>query len=412
MSPASSGSYLPSFKDQVRSVADPPARPANQPRTAPSAKIVATNNDENAITRTQTPMVQAVLIAEARRQEEEQGSLNLPDAIGAYAGGGSDHHHTVSSSSASGRIERKTMFWGAVFLVAVIIVAVAVVMAVILAVDDSSRSSEAVSGSDGSPPATETTTGAPIAVEAATDNPTAGAPATDPTTGTPVVVEPATANPTTGTPVVVEPATANPTTEPSVAGGTATVDPTTSTPVAVVAPSADPTNNADLITPAPTADSSTAAPTAKCLPPEVDIDTSTERYLALRAIFDPVYGAEMFADEREGNHRFRALHWIANEDLLQLDLENTPAQLQKIQQRYVLVLFYFSTQGWCWTNNLNWLSAVSECRWEHIVQCASESIVQKIDIDRNNLAGTVPGEMRLLSSHLVSFDLGTLFFVS
>jgi len=149
---------------------------------------------------------------------------------------------------------------------------------------------------------------------------------------------------------------------------------------------------------------------AKCSksPPEVDFNTSTDRYITLRAIFDPVYGAETFADENENNHRFRALHWLANEDTLQLSLESgANLILQTIQQRYVLVLFYFSMHGWCWTNNLNWLSGFHECRWEHISLCFAGSVVQKIGIPTNNLIGTLPPELGLLSSHLDRFDLGT-----
>jgi hypothetical protein len=48
--------------------------------------------------------------------------------------------------------------------------------------------------------------------------------------------------------------------------------------------------------------------------PPIDIATSTVRYQTLRAMFDPVYGAETFADQSIENPRFRALHWLANED--------------------------------------------------------------------------------------------------
>ena len=80
------------------------------------------------------------------------------------------------------------------------------------------------------------------------------------------------------------------------------------------------------------------------------------------------------------------------------------SKLQQIQQRYVMALFYFSTQGWCWTNKLNWLSSFDVCRWEHVL--CSGGLVQKIGIPTNNLVGTLSSELGQLSNSLDRLDLG------
>lgn len=135
--------------------------------------------------------------------------------------------------------------------------------------------------------------------------------------------------------------------------------------------------------------------------PLIDVDTTTERFEAMLAIFDPVYGAESFADQSPENPRFRALHWIANEDPQMISLESS--KLQYIQQRYIMVLLYFSTQGWCWTNKLNWLGSFDVCRWEHVL--CSSGLVEKIGIPTNNLVGTLISELGQLSNSLDRLDL-------
>lgn len=70
--------------------------------------------------------------------------------------------------------------------------------------------------------------------------------------------------------------------------------------------------------------------------PALVVNTTTDRYVRLKRIFSRIYDDETFSDEDESNPRFRALHWVANEDPLPLGF--TSSNFQPILQRYVLVV--------------------------------------------------------------------------
>jgi len=138
--------------------------------------------------------------------------------------------------------------------------------------------------------------------------------------------------------------------------------------------------------------------------PKVDFDTTSERYLALRGLFSFVFGPESFEDESEDNPRFWALHWLANVDEMELAIDSS--QVDRLAQRYVMVLLYYSTAGWCWSNQINWLSAQSECRWD-TTSCVDESTtIREIRMISNNLNGPLPSELGVLTN-LTLLDFGT-----
>jgi len=146
-------------------------------------------------------------------------------------------------------------------------------------------------------------------------------------------------------------------------------------------------------------------------PTDVEIDTTTDRFRKLRALFEPLYGASVFAyDENDksnlNNHRFRALHWLANEDPSQIPIETSGRSLNELQQRYTLVLLYFATQGWCWNHQANWLSIFHVCRWESTVcfEGRNETTLEKLEVSEYNLQGTLPGELGSLAL-LSVFDI-------
>ena len=60
-------------------------------------------------------------------------------------------------------------------------------------------------------------------------------------------------------------------------------------------------------------------------------------------------------------------------------------------QRTVLTNLYTTTNGASWTNNTNWNGAVgTECTWFGVTCDAALNNVVKIELFRNNLAGTLP----------------------
>jgi len=70
-------------------------------------------------------------------------------------------------------------------------------------------------------------------------------------------------------------------------------------------------------------------------------------------------------------------------------------------QRYVLATLYFSTNGDSWASNTGWLSNDDECDWyTDVGDFCSNGAVVDLDLRWNNLVGSLPVEIALLSSSL------------
>lgn len=96
-----------------------------------------------------------------------------------------------------------------------------------------------------------------------------------------------------------------------------------------------------------------------------------------------------------------ALLWLANNAN-----RNTYSNETKIQ-RYALAVLYYSTNGNGWDNKGGWMSDGDECNWynrEVEAPCKDGALVE-LAMDSNNLVGTIPNELALLSD-----SLGKLFF--
>lgn len=81
-----------------------------------------------------------------------------------------------------------------------------------------------------------------------------------------------------------------------------------------------------------------------------------------------------------------------------------------IIQRFVMATLYYSTKGDSWFRNDGWLSNESECNWfsksGNQGSCNSNGNVVNLEIDYNNLQGTVPPELGLLSNSLERINFG------
>jgi len=73
----------------------------------------------------------------------------------------------------------------------------------------------------------------------------------------------------------------------------------------------------------------------------------------------------------------------------------------RLIQRYILSLFYFSTNGDTWLDSKGFLSGVEECDW---VTCDARDRVVILRVDHNNVSGTIPTEIRFLE-RLFDLDL-------
>lgn len=90
----------------------------------------------------------------------------------------------------------------------------------------------------------------------------------------------------------------------------------------------------------------------------------------------------------------RALAWIIEKDPLRLSPETDASRLQ---QRYALLTLWFQSNQETdpWTLSAGWLTAENECVWNGIT-CV-DGFVTEIDLRDNNLRGSIPPDMALLS---------------
>jgi hypothetical protein len=77
---------------------------------------------------------------------------------------------------------------------------------------------------------------------------------------------------------------------------------------------------------------------------------------------------------------------------------------KRILQRYSLATFYYATNGDQWLNNDFWLSDRTECHWYgktgSRTLCNKEQELVNLELDTNNINGSLPPEIGLLSSSL------------
>lgn len=102
-----------------------------------------------------------------------------------------------------------------------------------------------------------------------------------------------------------------------------------------------------------------------------------------------------------------ALTWLVNNTFLNM------YSFEKKIQRYVLATLYYSTNGNNWRHNTLWLTDDDECGWYTQADqslCAGGAIME-LDLyvsASNNLVGTIPNEIALLSNSLGTFFLHIL----
>jgi hypothetical protein len=141
-------------------------------------------------------------------------------------------------------------------------------------------------------------------------------------------------------------------------------------------------------TPSPT--SETAAPTPT---------PTSERFASLKELIKSVSfdGGAALSDPL--SPQYKALKWLdGNEELEE-------SSIQKTIQRYALAVFYYSTSGETWTKSYGWLTGQDECTWFSSAAnpvCDESGVFLRLQLTDNNLAGSVPSELALLSDSLLA----------
>ena len=82
-----------------------------------------------------------------------------------------------------------------------------------------------------------------------------------------------------------------------------------------------------------------------------------------------------------GTPQYSAVKWMADEDPAELDVpESTDYdEAMDFVQRYVVVVFYYATNGDSWENQLNFLSDYYVCDWNEQIASTEEATVGNYD---------------------------------
>jgi hypothetical protein len=179
--------------------------------------------------------------------------------------------------------------------------------------------------------------------------------------------------------ITLAPVTVTPTRSPSAAGSP------TAPPVAPVPPSAVPTLVGKTSSPmsaspdfGPTFLSRTATPGAR--PPS---------FQDWWATLDPDFTE---AADVPNSAQWQARSWTES------TIQTAPAYSHV--QRYALAVLYYSTGGDMWTNATLWLTKAFECQWlcSSGIMCRSGGRISNLVFTQNNLTGSIPRELALLTN--------------
>lgn len=119
-------------------------------------------------------------------------------------------------------------------------------------------------------------------------------------------------------------------------------------------------------------------------------DETEAQYYSLRENFMPAILPDFDAeDEGSCDPTNSALWQLSSDTLLGANATDT---------RYLLTLLYANWDGEGWRKGGDWLSiTIPECQWTGI-ECNIGEQVRSISLEENNLGGTIPTEIALLTS--------------
>ncbi len=112
------------------------------------------------------------------------------------------------------------------------------------------------------------------------------------------------------------------------------------------------------------------------------------RFDQLIGILQPISGLFPFTETT--SPQYKAAWWLATTDGLQLDFSTETSD--KIVQRYVLALLWYTFGGESWDNRKNYVTDLLTCLWDD-VSCDDNGLVIEIDLQDNNLVGWMPSEI-------------------
>jgi len=141
------------------------------------------------------------------------------------------------------------------------------------------------------------------------------------------------------------------------------------------------------------------------------VDPTTRRSQILGVLSGPVSTTN--ALNTPGTPQNAAVNWLIDDDEFQV----CPGD-EKIIQRYVMAVFYYSTEGSSWSEcaqtgpcpggQENFLDKKHECEWGGI-SCNNDLCITEIVFESNNVGGLIPYELEQLNDlEILSLEQGTL----
>lgn len=125
-------------------------------------------------------------------------------------------------------------------------------------------------------------------------------------------------------------------------------------------------------------------------------------YSGLSAMIVTDLSTSVKALNDEATPQYMALQWITN---LQIASVEEPIASHRLLQLYSLAVLFYSTAGeTAWLKSGGWLTEADECTW-YGVRCTVEGSLSALLLSGNNLNGTLPLEIALLSNHLSILDV-------
>lgn len=100
----------------------------------------------------------------------------------------------------------------------------------------------------------------------------------------------------------------------------------------------------------------------------------------------------------------RAVRWLISNAPNATVLNFSP-----VVEKYVLAVFYYSTNGDEWDDNSGWLSSSDQCEWFSTSTggsiCDSLGRIDELNLRSNNLKGPIPSELVLLKDQMIQIRL-------
>jgi len=111
----------------------------------------------------------------------------------------------------------------------------------------------------------------------------------------------------------------------------------------------------------------------------------------------------------EASPQYQAIEWLS-EKLVNDDSSSWYTEERILQQFALLTLFLSTTtrtpgSSSLWLDDTGWMDSIDECEWQGVTCSNDKTTVVELDLKNNNLVGSLPSEISLLSPSLLSLTI-------